>query len=96
MTTDLLGPTRGFAYLAASLLFILSLRGLSTQESARRGNLLGSLGMALAVVVTAVVLLVSRATSESAATAVRLAAEDAGRQAGVAFAEGFRSLHLGG
>jgi NAD(P) transhydrogenase subunit beta len=60
MTTDLLGPIRGFAYLAASLLFILSLRGLSTQESARRGNLLGSLGMGLAVVVTAVVLLVAR------------------------------------
>ncbi len=31
-----------------------------------------------------------------ASTAVRLAAEDAGRQAGVAFAEGFRSLRLGG
>ena len=60
MTTDLLGPIRGFAYLAASLLFILSLRGLSTQESARRGNLLGTLGMGLAVVVTAVVLLVAR------------------------------------
>jgi LmbE family N-acetylglucosaminyl deacetylase len=33
---------------------------------------------------------------EWAATAVRLSAEDAGRRAGVAFAEGFRSLHLGG
>lgn len=33
---------------------------------------------------------------EWAATAVRLGAEDAGKQAGVAFAEGFRSLHLGG
>ncbi len=33
---------------------------------------------------------------EWASTAVRLAAEDAGRQAGVAFAEGFRSLRLGG
>ena len=73
MTTDLLGPMRGFAYLAASLLFILSLRGLSTQESARRGNQLGTLGMALAVVITAVVLLVSRANPESAATAVGLA-----------------------
>jgi LmbE family N-acetylglucosaminyl deacetylase len=31
-----------------------------------------------------------------ARTAVRLSAEDAGRQAGVAFAEGFRRLHLGG
>jgi LmbE family N-acetylglucosaminyl deacetylase len=33
---------------------------------------------------------------EWARTAVRLSAEDAGRQAGVAFAEGFRRLHLGG
>jgi len=33
---------------------------------------------------------------EWASTAVRLGAEDAGRQAGVAFAEGFRSLRLGG
>jgi LmbE family N-acetylglucosaminyl deacetylase len=33
---------------------------------------------------------------EWAATAVRLGAEDAGRQAGVEFAEGFRRLRLGG
>ena len=32
------------AYLAASLLFILSLRGLSTQETARRGNASASSG----------------------------------------------------
>jgi NAD(P) transhydrogenase subunit beta len=41
------------AYLAAGLLFIFSLGGLSAQESARRGNLLGMLGMLLAVAVTA-------------------------------------------
>jgi NAD(P) transhydrogenase subunit beta len=40
------------AYLGASILFILSLGGLSQQESARRGNLLGILGMLVAVVVT--------------------------------------------
>ncbi|MBI5137178.1 MAG: NAD(P)(+) transhydrogenase (Re/Si-specific) subunit beta [Nitrospirae bacterium] len=40
------------AYLAASVLFILSLKGLSSPESARRGNLLGMLGMAIAVVAT--------------------------------------------
>jgi NAD(P) transhydrogenase subunit beta len=50
---------RSLAYLAASLLFILSLRGLSTQESARRGNAFGLVGMAIAVVMTAVGLLVS-------------------------------------
>jgi NAD(P) transhydrogenase subunit beta len=48
---------RGLAYLAASMLFILSLRGLSTQESARRGNAFGTLGMLIAVVITAVALL---------------------------------------
>jgi H+-translocating NAD(P) transhydrogenase subunit beta len=38
------------AYLAAAILFILSLGGLSNQETARRGNLYGICGMALAVV----------------------------------------------
>ena len=37
------------SYLAAGALFILSLNGLSHQESARRGNLCGMLGMAIAV-----------------------------------------------
>ena len=42
------------AYLAAGLLFIFSLNGLSAQETARRGNVLGILGMLIAVVATAV------------------------------------------
>lgn len=37
------------AYLVAAILFILSLRGLSSQESASTGNTLGMLGMAIAV-----------------------------------------------
>ena len=40
------------AYLVAGVLFILALRGLSSPESSRRGNLLGMTGMALAVVTT--------------------------------------------
>ena len=40
------------AYLLAALLFILALAGLSKQESARRGNYLGILGMAIALVAT--------------------------------------------
>jgi NAD(P) transhydrogenase subunit beta len=48
---------RSLAYLAASLLFILSLRGLSTQQSAGQGNRFGIVGMVVAVVVTAVALL---------------------------------------
>jgi NAD(P) transhydrogenase subunit beta len=42
------------AYLVAGVLFIRSLGGLSKQDTARRGNLSGILGMAIAVVVTAV------------------------------------------
>ncbi|MDI1279976.1 MAG: NAD(P) transhydrogenase subunit beta [Brevundimonas sp.] len=40
------------AYLAAGVLFILSLRGLSSPETSRRGNTFGMVGMALAVGVT--------------------------------------------
>jgi NAD(P) transhydrogenase subunit beta len=41
------------AYLAAGILFIFSLGGLSAQESARRGNVFGMAGMVIAVLVTA-------------------------------------------
>jgi NAD(P) transhydrogenase subunit beta len=41
------------AYIAASALFILSLGGLSNQESARRGNLYGIIGMVIALLATA-------------------------------------------
>ena len=40
------------AYLAASILFILSLGGLSKQETARRGNLYGIAGMVIAILAT--------------------------------------------
>jgi NAD(P) transhydrogenase subunit beta len=39
-------------YLAAGILFILALRGLSSPETARQGNLLGMAGMAIAVLTT--------------------------------------------
>ena len=45
-------PTIALAWLAASILFILSLRGLASQQTARQGNLLGVVGMGLAVVAT--------------------------------------------
>src|SRR5688500_2651950 len=41
------------AYIAASALFILSLGGLSRQETARRGNVYGIVGMVIALVATA-------------------------------------------
>jgi len=40
------------AYLAAAVLFILSLAGLSKQETARRGNVAGMVGMVLALAAT--------------------------------------------
>ncbi len=40
------------AYLVAAVLFILALRGLSSQETAKRGNLYGIVGMAIAVAAT--------------------------------------------
>src|SRR5215467_7972393 len=55
----------GIAYLAAGMLFILSLRGLSTQESARRGNAFGTVGMIIAVLITAVALLLPGASATS-------------------------------
>lgn len=42
------------AYIAASALFILSLAGLSNQESARKGNVFGIAGMLIAFVATAI------------------------------------------
>ncbi len=43
------------AYLVASVLFILALKGLSSPTSARRGNLFGIVGMVIAVVTTLLV-----------------------------------------
>jgi NAD(P) transhydrogenase subunit beta len=39
-------------YLVAGVLFILSLRGLSSPETSRQGNLFGMIGMAIAIVTT--------------------------------------------
>ncbi|MCH7696803.1 MAG: NAD(P)(+) transhydrogenase (Re/Si-specific) subunit beta, partial [Proteobacteria bacterium] len=40
------------SYIGASVLFILSLSGLSSPETARRGNLYGMVGMAIALLAT--------------------------------------------
>ena len=41
-----------FLYLVAGVLFILSLRGLSSPATSRQGNLFGMIGMAIAVATT--------------------------------------------
>ena len=41
-----------FSYLLASILLILSIRGLSSPETARKGNILGIIGMTLAILTT--------------------------------------------
>ncbi|HUP25387.1 MAG TPA: NAD(P)(+) transhydrogenase (Re/Si-specific) subunit beta [Thermoanaerobaculia bacterium] len=47
-----MSPFAGIGYLVAAVLFILGLKGLGHPRTAVRGNLLGSLGMLIAVVVT--------------------------------------------
>ncbi|PZU41652.1 MAG: Re/Si-specific NAD(P)(+) transhydrogenase subunit beta [Arsenicicoccus sp.] len=61
------------AYLVAALLFLGALAGLSRHESARRGNVLGIGGMALALVAT-VVLAVSTAERGALTTLLLIAA----------------------
>src|SRR5215468_12418815 len=42
----------GFLYLVAGVLFILALRGLSSPETSRQGNLFGMVGMTIAILTT--------------------------------------------
>ena len=44
-------------YLISGILFILALRGLSSPETSRRGNYFGIAGMAIAIIVTQLVIL---------------------------------------
>mgnify|MGYP003346175542 CR=1 FL=1 len=46
------GSLTSVAYIGATILFILSLGGLSNPETSRRGNLYGMIGMAIAIVAT--------------------------------------------
>ena len=65
------------SYIAATILFILSLGGLANPETARRGNLFGMIGMALAVVAT---VLGPRVTPPAQAAAHRSPADCAMRR----------------
>ena len=46
------GTVTGFAYLAAGVLFIMALRGLSSPASSRKGNMFGIIGMVIAIATT--------------------------------------------
>ncbi|WP_062287770.1 Re/Si-specific NAD(P)(+) transhydrogenase subunit beta [Demequina phytophila] len=59
-------------YVIAAVLFILSLAGLSKQETARRGNILGMVGMGLALAAT-VVLALQRSERDAWVTALLIA-----------------------
>ncbi len=50
--TQLQTDLTAVAYLVAAVLFILSLRGLSSPETSRQGNMFGIIGMTIAVVTT--------------------------------------------
>ena len=54
----LMHPAISLAWLTSGILFILSLRGLASQQTARHGNTLGVAGMALAVVATLATVLI--------------------------------------
>jgi NAD(P) transhydrogenase subunit beta len=54
MRLDLINPWLLFSYLVASVCFIMALQGLSSPVHARKGNLLGSFGMLVAVLATLV------------------------------------------
>ncbi len=56
------------AWLLAGLLFVGSLRGLSSQETARSGNLLGAVGMGLAILATFVAIGLPEVGKEGADT----------------------------
>jgi NAD(P) transhydrogenase subunit beta len=58
------------AYLISGICFILALRGLSSPESSRRGNRLGMIGMAIAVVTTLVTHEIASIVEIAAAIAV--------------------------
>ena len=46
------------AYIVAALLFILSLAGLSKQETAKNGNRYGVIGMTIALIATILLLII--------------------------------------
>ena len=79
----MLSSFQALAYILAALLFILALAGLSKQESAARGNTLGILGMAIALVVIIAVALVDAGSQAAFAAGIIAAAVCVGAVIGV-------------
>ena len=70
---DLLGRFESLSYLAAALLVILALAGLSNQKTAQRGNKFGIAGMAFALIAT-IILVVARDDHGAVLTLLLIAA----------------------
>lgn len=73
------------AYIAAALLFILALAGLSKQATAQRGNRLGMAGMGLVLLAT-VILLISFAQKQAVVAALIVVALGIGAAVGIPLA----------
>lgn len=74
---------QGLAYIAAALLFILALAGLSKQKTAQRGNTLGAIGMGIALFVTLIIVAFSAEASPALAVILMLAALAIGAVIGI-------------
>lgn len=77
----------GLAYIAAALLFILALAGLSQQKSALRGNQMGIFGMAIALVAVIAVSLVMYAHDPAMAAILMVVAVGIGGSFGIFLAK---------
>ena len=73
VAAETLSRIQPIAYLAATLLFILALAGLSKQKSASRGNSLGILGMTIALTATVAIMLLQGNNAELASILMLLA-----------------------
>lgn len=73
-TANFLLSLQGLAYIAAALLFILALAGLSKQKTAQRGNTMGAIGMGIALFVTLIIVAFSAEGSSALAVVLMLAA----------------------
>ncbi len=73
------------AYLVSGVLFILALRGLSSPETSRQGNIFGMIGMAIAIAIT-----LALAAPEGATWAIILGAIAIGGSAGALIARSIK------